>query len=172
MKKIACLSAVAACVLAVSAGTAFAGQSTVSAGYAQGDFQGVANKADGFNLKYRYEFDNNPLGVIGSFTHREKDGSQDGFYNKAQYNSISAGPAYRINDWASIYGLVGLGYGKFTTNAQNGTSRHDTADYGFTYGAGLQFNPIENVALDVGYEQNRIRSVDVGTWNVGVGYRF
>lgn len=69
MKKIACLSAVAACVLAVSAGTAFAGQSTVSAGYAQGDFQGVANKADGFNLKYRYEFDNNPLGVIGSFTH-------------------------------------------------------------------------------------------------------
>ena len=48
----------------------------------------------------------------------------------------------------------------------------DTADYGFTYGAGLQFNPIENVALDVGYEQNRIRSVDVGTWNVGVGYRF
>ncbi|WP_273876611.1 Ail/Lom family outer membrane beta-barrel protein, partial [Serratia marcescens] len=80
-----------------------------------------------------------------------------------QYNSISAGPAYRINDWASIYGLVGLGYGKFTTNAQNGTSRHDTADYGFTYGAGLQFNPIENVALDVGYEQNRIRSVDVGT---------
>ncbi|WP_273826556.1 Ail/Lom family outer membrane beta-barrel protein, partial [Pseudomonas asplenii] len=49
---------------------------------------------------------------------------------------------------------------------------HDTADYGFTYGAGLQFNPIENVALDVGYEQNRIRSVDVGTWNVGVGYRF
>lgn len=91
MKKIACLSAVAACVLAVSAGTAFAGQSTVSAGYAQGDFQGVANKADGFNLKYRYEFDNNPLGVIGSFTHLEKDGSQGGFYNKAQYNSISAG---------------------------------------------------------------------------------
>lgn len=72
MKKIACLSAVAACVLAVSAGTAFAGQSTVSAGYAQGDLQGVANKADGFNLKYRYEFDNNPLGVIGSFTHLEK----------------------------------------------------------------------------------------------------
>ncbi|VTR17118.1 Outer membrane protein X precursor [Serratia fonticola] len=92
MKKIACLSAVAACVLAVTAGTAFAGESTVSAGYAQGDLQGVANKAGGFNLKYRYEYDNSPLGVIGSFTHLEKNNSEDGFYNKAQYNSITAGP--------------------------------------------------------------------------------
>lgn len=90
MKKIACLSAVAACVLAVSAGTAFAGQSTVSAGYAQGDLQGVANKANGFNLKYRYEFDNNPLGVIGSFTHLEKNRSESGFYKKSQYDSITA----------------------------------------------------------------------------------
>ncbi|MEX2943012.1 outer membrane protein OmpX [Serratia fonticola] len=172
MKKIACLSAVAACVLAVTAGTAFAGESTVSAGYAQGDLQGVANKAGGFNLKYRYEYDNSPLGVIGSFTHLEKNNSEDGFYNKAQYNSITAGPAYRFNDWASIYGVIGVGYGKFTSNAQNGTDNNNTSDYGFTYGAGLQFNPMQQVALDVGYEQSRIRSVDVGTWNVGVGYRF
>ncbi len=39
----------------------------------------------------------------------------------------------------------------------------DTSDYGFSYGAGLQFNPMENVALDFSYEQSRIRSVDVGT---------
>ena len=172
MKKIACLSAVAACVLAVTAGTAFAGQSTVTGGYAQGDFQGVANKADGFNLKYRYEFDNNPLGVIGSFTHLEKNRSESGFYKKSQYDSITAGPAYRFNDWASIYGVIGVGYGKNIDNAQAGGNKGGNSDYGFTYGAGLQFNPIENVALDVGYEQSRIRSVDVGSWNVGVGYRF
>lgn len=71
MKKIACLSALA-CVLAVGAGSAFAGQSTVTAGYAQGDAQGVQNKVKGFNLKYRYEQDNNPLGVISSFTYLEK----------------------------------------------------------------------------------------------------
>lgn len=35
------VSAVVACLFAVSAGNAFAGQSTVSAGYAEGDFQGV-----------------------------------------------------------------------------------------------------------------------------------
>ncbi|AVJ16875.1 outer membrane protein OmpX [Serratia rhizosphaerae] len=172
MKKIACLSAVAACVLAVTAGTAFAGQSTVTGGYAQGDFQGVANKADGFNLKYRYEFDNNPLGVIGSFTHVEKDRAENGTYNKAQYNSITAGPAYRFNDWASIYGVIGVGYGKNVANAQDGSHRGGSSDYGFTYGAGLQFNPIQEVALDVGYEQSRIRNTDIGIWSVGVGYRF
>ncbi|WP_058913901.1 outer membrane protein OmpX [Entomohabitans teleogrylli] len=169
MKKIACLSALA-CVLAVSAGSAMAGTSTVSGGYAQSDMAGVANKANGFNLKYRYEFDNDPLGVIGSFTYTEKDRSENGVYKKGQYYGITAGPAYRLNDWASIYGVVGIGYGKFQ---QNSFPRHqDTSDVGFSYGAGLQFNPIENVALDFSYEQSRIRNVDVGTWIAGVGYRF
>ncbi|ATA23480.1 outer membrane protein OmpX [Brenneria goodwinii] len=171
MKKIVCLSAVA-CLLSMSAGSAIAGQSTVSAGYAQGDAQGVVNKAKGFNLKYRYEWDNNPLGAIGSFTYLEDSSTNSGYYNKGQYVGITAGPAYRLNDWASIYGVVGLGHGKYTHNASNGSDNKSNDDYGFSYGAGLQFNPIEDVALDVGYEQSRIRSVDVGTWAVGVGYRF
>ncbi|XVB25604.1 outer membrane protein OmpX [Citrobacter koseri] len=171
MKKIACLSALAA-VLAASVGTtAFAATSTVTGGYAQSDMQGKANKAGGFNLKYRYEQDNNPLGVIGSFTYTEKDNNSNGTYNKTQYYGLTAGPAYRLNDWASIYGVVGVGYGKFQT-AATPADKHDTSDYGFSYGAGLQFNPIENVALDFSYEQSRIRNVDVGTWIAGVGYRF
>lgn len=120
MKKIACLSAVAACVLAVTAGSAFAGQSTVSGGYAQSDYQGVANKSSGFNLKYRYEWSDSQLGYITSFTHTEKSGFGDeAVYNKAQYNAITGGPAYRINDWASIYGLVGVGHGRFTQTSQH-----------------------------------------------------
>ena len=169
MKKIACLSALA-CVLAVSVGTASAA-STVTGGYAQSDMQGKANKAGGFNLKYRYENDT-PLGYIGSFTYTEKSRTaSSGDYNKNQYYGITAGPAYRLNDWASIYGVVGVGYGKFQTT-EYPTYKHDTSDYGFSYGAGMQFNPIENVALDVSYEQSRIRNVDVGTWIAGVGYRF
>ncbi len=113
MNKIARLSALAV-VLAASVGTtAFAATSTVTGGYAQSDMQGKANKAGGFNLKYRYEQDNNPLGVIGSFTYTEKDNNSNGTYNKGQYYGITAGPAYRLNDWASIYGVVGVGYGKF-----------------------------------------------------------
>ena len=169
MKKIACLSALAA-VLAFSAGTAVAATSTVTGGYAQSDMQGVANKAGGFNLKYRYEQDNDPLGVIGSFTYTQKSHSDDGVYSKGQYYGITAGPAYRLNDWASIYGVVGVGYGKAQQTEL--PAKASTSDYGFSYGAGLQFNPMENVALDVGYEQSRIRNVDVGTWIVGAGYRF
>ncbi|AHF73121.1 outer membrane protein X [Candidatus Sodalis pierantonius str. SOPE] len=172
MKKIACLSALA-CVLAVAAGSATAGESTVSAGYAQGDLQGVANKANGFNLKYRYEWDNDqPLGVISSFTYIEKNRAESGDYDKGQYYGFTAGPAWRINDWASLYGVVGLGYGKSISNAQDGNRRGSSSDVGVAYGAGLQFNPMENVALDVSYEQSRIRSTDVGTWIAGVGYRF
>ncbi|WJV68513.1 outer membrane protein OmpX [Pectobacteriaceae bacterium CE70] len=171
MKKIACLSALA-CVLAASAGSAVAGQSTVSLGYAQGDMQGVINKAPGFNLKYRYEFDNSPLGVISSFTYLDDSQTTGGIYQKGQYYGLSAGPAYRINDWASIYGVIGISAAKFTNNATGGGANHSTSDVGFVYGAGLQFNPREDVALDVGYEQSRVRSVDIGSWNVGVGYRF
>ncbi|TPG63415.1 outer membrane protein OmpX [Ewingella americana] len=176
MKKIACLSALA-CVVALGASSAFADTSTVTAGYAQGDMQGVANKANGFNLKYRFEQDSNPLGVIGSFTYIEKDDSSaDNGYGKSQYYGITAGPAYRLNDWASIYGVVGVGYGKTQGSTDTSSTvlrdKSDTSDYGFSYGAGMQFNPIENVALDFSYEQSRIRSVDVGTWIAGVGYRF
>ncbi len=42
------------------------------------------------------------------------------------------------------------------------------SDYGFSYGAGMQFNPIENVALDFSYEQSRIRNVDVGTGSLAL----
>ncbi len=168
MKKIACLSALA-CVLAVSVGTATAATSTVTGGYAQSDYQGVANKANGFNLKYRYENDT-PLGYIGSFTYTEKDRTENGVYNKGQYYGVTAGPAFRLNDWASVYGVVGVGYGKFQSTDY--PAKSDSSDYGFSYGAGMQFNPVENVALDVSYEQSRIRNVDVGTWIAGVGYRF
>ncbi|KFD18049.1 outer membrane protein OmpX [Tatumella ptyseos] len=170
MKKIACLSALA-CVLAVSAGSAMA-QSTITGGYAQSDYQGVLNKANGFNLKYRYEDGSNPLGWIGSFTYTAKNRDVGDYYQKGQYYGFTGGPAYRLNDWASIYGVVGIGYGKYQMNDLSKYQKQDTSDVGFSYGAGLQFNPIDNFAVDVGYEQSRIRSVDVGTWIAGVGYSF
>lgn len=176
MKKIACLSALA-CVVALGTSSAFADTSTVSVGYAQSDMQGVANKASGFNLKYRYEQDNNPLGVIGSFTYTNKSHDLTGdSYNKGQYYGLTAGPAYRLADWVSIYGVVGIGYGRFDNITNPGSTalrqKDDWNDVGVSYGGGFQFNPMQNVAIDVSYEQSRIRSVDVGTWIAGVGYSF
>ena len=169
MKKLACLSALA-CVLAVSAGSAMA-KSTVSAGYAQGDMQGVANKANGLNLKYRYENGSDALGWMGSFTYLNQNHKNANDYIKGQYYGVTAGPVYRLTDWASIYGAIGLGYGKFQQN-KPAHVEHEDSDIGFSYGTGLQFNPIQDVALDVGYEQSRIGHVDVGTWTAGVGYSF
>ena len=172
MKKIACLS-VLACVLAATTGSAIAGDSTVTAGYAQGDAQGIINKASGFNLKYRYEWDNTqPWSAITSFTYLEKNQDSGSNYQKGEYYGFTGGPAFRINDWASIYGVVGFGVGNFTNNALDGSNTHNNSDVGVSYGAGLQFNPMDNVDLDVSYEHSRIRSVDVGTWIAGVGYRF
>lgn len=170
MNKTARISTLAI-VLAASMGTpAFAATSTVSGGYAQGDAQGEINKASGFNLKYRYEESDSPLGVIGSFTYIEKDRTQSGVYEKGQYFGITAGPAYRFTDWASLYGVIGVGHGKFQQNDY--PDKDSTSDYGFSYGAGVQFNPYENVALDFSYEQSRIRSTDVGIWMTGIGYSF
>ena len=67
---------------------------------------------------------------------------------------------------------MGIGYGKYQQNSTVVRDKSDTSDVGFSYGAGLQFNPVENFAVDVGYEQSRIRNVDVGTWIAGVGYSF
>lgn len=170
MKKIACLSALA-CALTLSAGFASAATSTVTGGYAQGDMQGKVNKAKGFNVKYRYENDTQ-LGYIGSLTAIEKGQNRNGAHDKGQYYGITAGPALRLNDWVSAYGVVGVGYGKFETATNGVLAHHSSSDYGFSYGAGLQFNPVQDIALDVSYEQSRIRHVDVGTWIVGAGYSF
>ncbi|AWK14475.1 outer membrane protein OmpX [Candidatus Fukatsuia symbiotica] len=174
MKKVTCFSAVAALVFTVVAGSALANQTTVSGGYAQSDYQGVVNKAKGLNLKLYQEWDDSPLGAIGSFTHTEKSGFGGApGYNKMQYNSIAVGPAYRISDWASVYGLLGVGHGRFSNNSlKDGNDKRSNSDYGVTYGAGLQFNPMQNVALDFSYEKSRIRSVDIGTFVVGAGYTF
>jgi len=85
---------------------------------------------------------------------------------------VTGGPAFRLNDWASIYGVVGIGYGKYQANDTSSRDKADTSDVGFSYGAGMQFNPMQDIAVDVGYEQSRIRNVDVGTWIAGVGYSF
>ncbi|XNM87514.1 outer membrane protein OmpX [Escherichia coli] len=137
----------------LTAGTSVAATSTVTGGYAQSDAQGQMNKKGGFNLKYRYEEDNSPLGVIGLPLTRRKAVLQALVTTtKTSTTASLLVPADRLNDWASIYGVVGVGYGKFQTT-EYPTYKHDTSDYGFSYGAGLQFNPMENVALDFSYGQ-------------------
>ncbi|EEM9319620.1 Ail/Lom family outer membrane beta-barrel protein [Salmonella enterica] len=166
-------------------------QNTASIGYAFSHINDYGN-LNGVNLSYRYEF-TPEWGVLGSFTWAGANKSDDSdpgynehyeYNNKVNYYSVLAGPVYRINDFVSIYGQIGLAYLKsHGSESYSYEDFHDNDNYsrnkaGFAYGAGVQFNPVENVALTVGYEgasfssDDNYESINTNGFNVSVGYRF
>ena len=172
---------------------AHAGQSTLSVGYAQSKVQDFKN-INGVNLKYRYEWDS-PISVISSFTYMSGDQSESYYvyrdridnHAEVKYYSLSVGPAYRINPYISVYGLLGLNYNKVDYTSSWNNYAYNTYEYmgeesgnqkktSFMYGVGFQVNPIESLAIDVGYEGSRLdvdgRNLSINGFNIGVGYRF
>lgn len=155
-------------------------QNTLSVGYAQSHAKGEdSEKPKGLNLKYRNEINGN-WGVIGSLSYtkynEDINGTQGNTHDmfgsvKLNYYSLAAGPSYRINDYFSIYALIGGAYGKarvdfvdFGSSTQNKSS--------LVYGSGIQYNPIKNMAVDISYEHSKFGDLDLGTLVAGVGYRF
>ncbi len=162
--------------LSVFTFAANAGDHTISGGYAQSHVKFNGEKIDGnpkgkgFNLKYRYELDNN-FGVISSLTYTHKGFDK----SDVNYYSLMAGPTYRFNEYVSIYGMVGAARGEFEVPVLNGSYTEGKSSV--SYGLGLQFNPMPNWTIDTSYEyakfnDARLGDLKVGTWVVGVGYRF
>ncbi|MCT4713111.1 Ail/Lom family outer membrane beta-barrel protein [Enterobacteriaceae bacterium H11S18] len=176
--------------LAVSS-LAQAQSNTVSIGYAQANVENFDN-LKGVNVKYRYEWDS-PLSVITSFTYMgatvddaysdEVNDFQD--HDDFKYYSLSVGPAYRFNEYVSVYGLLGAAYGK--VNYDYHWESHDGEDKvsmsgnqdstRLMYGADVQINPMDNLVIDVGYEGSDYKNGDGDTFaingfNLGIGYRF
>ncbi|NIF21827.1 MULTISPECIES: Ail/Lom family outer membrane beta-barrel protein [Pantoea] len=171
MKKIIISSALvlAGLTSVVGAANAAAGDVTTTIGYAQSHFNHThGTDAKGVQLQGRYELTND-WGVMGGITYTGNNYSDSGD-GSHHYFSLKAGPTYRINDWSSVYADVGYGYAssKFSRNAV--TQNHDSSL--LVYGAGVQFNPYQNIVLDAGYEYGTAGHTQVGTWNVGVGYKF
>ncbi|HCM1914663.1 TPA: Ail/Lom family outer membrane beta-barrel protein [Salmonella enterica subsp. salamae serovar 28:r:e,n,z15] len=152
----------------------------------------------GLNLKYRYEIDDN-WGGIASFTYAWNDynaqasadadisgisaGSSLKGKLKAKYFSINVGPTYRFNEYVSAYVVGGIAHSKYDADLSldayaNGKSKHigsisESKDKtAFSYGAGLQFNPYKNIAIDVAYEGSGSGDWKTNGFNVGVGYSF
>ncbi|EDS7032443.1 Ail/Lom family outer membrane beta-barrel protein [Salmonella enterica subsp. enterica serovar Oranienburg] len=216
MKKIAIVSGLVLAACSGMA-YASAGDSTLSVGYAQIHSHGLkdAVKSDrdfaaayggrmddysdprGVNIKYRYEFDDH-LGVITSFTYASKTfeggasslGSGN-FYegeDKGRYFSGMIGPAWRFNDYVSVYAMAGVAYSKLSSDLaeyqpitkSDGTSSRkrvaswdDSSDHtSFAYSAGLQFNPWEHVAIDAAYEGSGTGDWHTNGFIVGIGYKF
>lgn len=179
----------------LAAQSAIADSQTVSVGWAHSKIES-ANSLDGVNLSYRYEW-NSPVSLMTSFTYMR--GSDNNSWHDAwgdsykqnvdtKYYSLLAGPAYRINEYVSVYGLIGGAHTKSDVdykwrNSVGGDQpgRHKTihgsADStNFAYAAGVSINPMENLAINVGYEGSSADiygdNYSINGFNIGVGYRF
>ena len=165
---------------------------TVSLGWAHSEITSL-DSLNGVNLKYRYETAS-PLSLIASFTWLSGDGKfvsyadLDRLENKAEVKSYSlmAGPAWRVNEYISFYGLLGLNYVKADARSHWFNWQGEYADEGYltenykktaiAYGAGIQLNPLENLAVDIGYEGSTFeiagKDYHLNGFNIAVGYRF
>ncbi|SFN04899.1 putatice virulence related protein PagC [Izhakiella capsodis] len=162
---------------------------TISIGYAQSKVQNFKNMP-GVNVQYRYEWDS-PLSVLASFTALENDGDSQTtwgrYYStdhvKAEYYSLMAGPAYRFNDYVSVYAIAGMSQAKMgrhydASYRNDPLQRIDFSDStnAFAYGAGLIINPVDYLSVNLGYEgsQTRVEGQhrEINGVNIGIGYRF
>lgn len=150
---------------------------------------------NGFNIKYRYEFDDS-WGVIGSLTYAwgNFDGnynlsrSSDAYYSskghiKSKYLSVMAGPSYRLNDYASVYGMIGVAnnqiessyswsdHGYYSNALSHGYGDEKQNKTNVAYSVGLQTNPVKNVVIDVAYE-GAAGGLNSSGFTLGVGYSF
>ncbi|WP_164724696.1 Ail/Lom family outer membrane beta-barrel protein [Escherichia coli] len=191
MKKLAMISTL---MLSVMSGSVLADNHTLSAGYAQSKVQDFKN-IKGMNLQYRYEWDSS-VSVVGSFSYMKGDWSDSyhdeggDFYRQQadiKYYSFLAGPAYRLNDYISFYGLAGISHtkvkGDYEWRNSVGVDEPDGHLSGyvskkstdFAYAAGVMINPVDNMSVNVGYEGSKADFYgkhSVNGFTVGVGYRF
>lgn len=182
-------SAILAAVIASPAAIAN-NQHTVSIGYAQSKIEDFNKDLKGVNVQYRYEFEQSPLSVLGSFTYMSvDDNDNEEFENYSskfdvdvKYYSFLVGPAYRFNEYVSIYGNIGFAHAKADTKedfVHYGIQEYDSdnaTSNSFAYGAGVIINPIENISISAGYEGTRMKfyddSISVNGFNITLGYRF
>ena len=154
-------------------------KNTLSLGYAQTQIKIDGDKVDGapkgINIKYDRKL-NESFGIIGSIIYNHKKyycyDVQDEMNAQSNFNYylLTAGPSYRFNEYINIYGLIGTSIisAKYKDDIEN----YHEKKASLSYGVGLQINPISNIAIDASYEYSKVNDANLGTWVLGVGYRF
>ncbi|EHX6839199.1 outer membrane beta-barrel protein [Salmonella enterica subsp. enterica serovar Schwarzengrund] len=167
-------------LLCLSVGTSYAEKHSVSMGYATGYLFVNGNKSsdgspDGMNFKYRYEF-NNTWGIVGSFTF---SGDTIGDFIKTDwgYTSYQVGPSLRINNYVSLYSLLGIA--RADSDVSTMSEKHTFKKNALAGSFGLQINPLPKMVIDMGYEYAKFNdypqndnNIESLLFNIGVGYRF
>lgn len=154
----------------------------------------------GMFIRYRYEFDDS-WSIIGSLAYAQQDTATKGsgskvnadktknsFNGKAKvtgdYVSALVGPAYRLNEYVSLYGMAGAAYKHVKQEANehivindravsNGSYSHTESKTNLAYSVGAQFNVYEGLVIDAAYEGSSGGSDwKANGFTVGLGYRF
>ncbi|WP_439895936.1 Ail/Lom family outer membrane beta-barrel protein [Escherichia coli] len=121
---------------------------------------------------------------------------RDATYSDTRWHEdsvVTAGSAYggavcRVNEWFSAYAMAGVAYSRVSTFSgdylrvtDNKGKKHDVltgsddgrhSNTSLAWGAGVQFNPTESVAVDVAYEGSGSGNWRTDGFIVGVGYKF
>lgn len=166
----------------LSATAVYADNHSFTLGYGQSKISDIDLK--GVNAQYRYEW-NSPLSLITSVSYMKGDTSEKYGTSVSEtdvkYLSYMMGPAYRFNDYVSVYATTGISNinVKGTDFEIGGTDKESEkiSKTELAYGAGFVVNPTENVAINVGYEGTTWKHADekrlnVNGWNASLGFRF
>nr|WP_108943974.1 Ail/Lom family outer membrane beta-barrel protein [Escherichia coli] len=137
------------------------------------------------------------LGLVTSFSYAGDKNRQLTRYSDTRWHedsvrnrwfSVMAGPSVRVNEWFSAYAMAGVAYSRVSTFSgdylrvtDNKGKTHDVltgsddgrhSDTSLAWGAGVQFNPTESVAIDIAYEGSGSGDWRTDGFIVGVGYKF
>ncbi len=155
-----------------------------------------SDELNGINVKYRYEF-TDTLGMVTSFSYAGDKNRQLTRYSDTRWHedsvrnrwfSVMAGPSVRVNEGFSAYAMAGVAYSRVSTFSgdylrvtDNKGKTHDVltgsddgrhSNTSLAWGAGVQFNPTESVAVDIAYEGSGSGDWRTDGFIVGVGYKF
>ncbi|WP_104074013.1 Ail/Lom family outer membrane beta-barrel protein, partial [Escherichia coli] len=102
--------------------------------------------------------------------------------------SVMAGSSVRVNEWVRQYAMAGVAYSRGSTcsgdylrlpanngithDVQTGSDDDRHSNTSLAWGAGVQFNPTESVAIDIAYEGSGSGDWRTDGFIVGVGYKF
>lgn len=148
----------------------------------------------GMFIRYKYEI-NESWGIISSLGYANKSFDnriKDSFYplsrsksNEYEATQISllVGPAFRINEYVSVYGMVGSAYNelKYKFSVQhyennkfrNGYSYNEkNDDYSIAYKLGAQFDVYSNIVIDASYDRSGSGDWKTDGFSIGAGIKF
>ncbi len=191
MKHAVSLAALMAALLTGTT-TANAAEHSLSLGYSQAKMDSV--KFHGAEIKYRFEW-GSPWSVIGAFSYQTErrgfmDDNQGGIFDgstRVSAGALMAGPAWRFNEFFSLYAMAGLNKVKMHQQwklKQSGNSgTQATEQYTDTFhhlapvvSVGTQINPLSSVVVDLSYAVSRPKVYnghsDLSVIGLGVGVKF